>query len=344
MGKTDNQPSLRSYSLEPRRRGGPATAQKPAGCGRRRAASARRRMAISMFLDSIYLNWVQRRFQNATPEARSLLRAARVSLPSEAADAPSAGGPLNAYLARNPVLQLLQNNHSWLALLSNSSAIGAGADNFAVRHTSFLAVFFWTNVMAFDVWQAIVTLRPLANPRLREDHYWQYAVYAWTATAAVSAPAFVLHFTELVPEAYRPRFGEVRCWLSGQLAYALYFNLPVGIILLCNVVIFGLTAWALYRAKTLQRVTLQAKQHKKMFYLYVKLSVVMGIIWVFEFIPWITGYYRLYGLAGMLNSLHGIYLFFIFVFKRKTLAQLRQRLSCCGKRTVKPTLSKKYSS
>lgn len=393
-------------------------------------------MAISMFLDSIYLNWVQRRFQNATPEARSLLRAARVSLSNEAADAPTAGGPLNAYLARNPVLQLLQNNHSWLALLSNSTAIGAGADgdDYAVRvsnasragsyydhgltalypylavamavslmflalicvaycvlpdlrsthgknllslsgcfivlyvglivdftlrsvlprrmclavavvqHTSFLAVFFWTNVMAFDVWQAIVTLRPLANPRLREDHYWQYAAYAWTATAAVSAPAFVLHFTELVPQAYRPRFGEVRCWLSGQLAYALYFNLPVGIILLCNVVIFGLTAWALYRAKTLQRVTLQAKQHKKMFYLYVKLSVVMGIIWVFEFIPWITGYYRLYGLAGMLNSLHGIYLFFIFVFKRKTLAQLRQRLSCCGKRTVKPTLSKKFSS
>lgn len=80
------------------------------------------------------------------------------------------------------------------------------------------------------------------------------------------------------------------------------------------------------------------------FYLYVKLSVVMGVIWVFEFIPWITGYYRLYGLAGMLNSLHGIYLFFIFVFKRKTLAKLRQRLTCCGRRTVKPTLSKKYSS
>lgn len=393
-------------------------------------------MAISMFLDSIYLNWVQRRFQNVTPEARSLLRAARVSLPSDdqlqAAGGVGGTSPLNAYLARNPVLQLLQNNHSWLALLGNSS----GDEDYAVRvsnasraaggsyydhglsalypylavamalslmflalicaaycvlpelrsthgknllslsgcfivlyvglivdftmravlpprlclavavvqHTSFLAVFFWTNVMAFDVWQAIVTLRPLGNPRLREDHYWQYAVYAWTATAAVSVPAFVLHFSELVPEAYRPRFGEVRCWLSGQLAYALYFNLPVGIILLCNVVIFGLTAWALYRAKYAQRVTLQAKQHKKMFYLYVKLSVVMGVIWVFEFIPWITGYYRLYGLAGMLNSLHGIYLFFIFVFKRKTLAQLRQRLTCCGRRTVKPTLSKKYSS
>lgn len=310
-------------------------------------------MAISMFLDSIYLNWVQRRFQNVTPEARSLLRAARVSLPSDQQPGGPTGGPLNAYLARNPVLQLLQNNHSWLALLGNSS--GYGEEDYAVRvtnasrgagsyydhglsalypylavamalslmflalicaaycvlpelrsthgknllslsgcfivlyvglivdftmravlpprlclavavvqHTSFLAVFFWTNVMAFDVWQAIVTLRPLGNPRLREDHYWQYAVYAWTATAAVSVPAFVLHFSELVPEAYRPRFGEVRCWLSGQLAYALYFNLPVGIILLCNVVIFGLTAWALYRAKYTQRVTLQAKQHKKM--------------------------------------------------------------------------------
>lgn len=70
----------------------------------------------------------------------------------------------------------------------------------------------------------------------------------------------------------------------------------------------------------------------------------MGIIWVFEFIPWITGYHKLYGLAGLLNSLHGLYLFFIFVFKRKTLSHMQQRLSCCGKPKASATMTKKFSS
>lgn len=304
-------------------------------------------MAITMFLDSIYLNWVQRRFQNASAHSEA---AARLL---DAGPGPEQGGALNAYFSRNPVLQLLQSNHTWLKLLGNStgdddalsrshaygnSSRGAAAFDANVReyhpylvvamalslmflllictaycvlpelrnthgknlvslsccfivlyvgfivdftfrshvphrlclamavvqHTSFLAVFFWTNVMAFDVWQAIVTLRSMANPRIRQDHYWQYAAYAWTATVVVSAPAVLFQFTELVPHEYRPRFGEKKCWLGGYLAYALYFNLPVGIILLCNVVIFGMTAWALYQARTMQKVTLQAKQHKKM--------------------------------------------------------------------------------
>uniref|UniRef100_A0A2R5LLE8 Putative g-protein coupled receptor mth n=1 Tax=Ornithodoros turicata TaxID=34597 RepID=A0A2R5LLE8_9ACAR len=377
-------------------------------------------MAINMFLDSVYLNWVQQHFQNITADGEMVP-------PLSSRDSANV---VTVYLTRNPVLQLFQNNETWLTLLANTTdddpsipyrnatgnvafEAGAGIRDYypyiiaamavslmflsiicfvycvlpelrsthgknllslsvcfmvlyvgfisdyafrtmmprelclalaVVQHTTFLAVFFWTNVMAFDVWQAIVTLRPLANPRLREDRYWHYAAYAWTATIVVSAPALLFQFTDLVPVYYRPRFGETKCWLGGYLAYALYFNLPVGIILLCNVVIFVLTAWALYRAKATQKATLQAKQHKKIFHLYVKLSLVMGIIWVFEFIPWITGYYKLYGLAGMLNSLHGLYLFFIFVFKRKIWTQVRRRVVCCGKDAEPRSMSKKYST
>lgn len=376
-------------------------------------------MAVNMFLDSVYLNWVQQHFQNITD---------RVD-PRPPSPRRAQSDVVTVYLTRNPVLQLFQSNDTLLSLLANASEDGAvnpyrnstgnvafetGTEvqdyypyivtamavslmflfpicivycvlpelrnthgknlmslsacfiavyvgfitDFAfrtimprelclalavVQHTTFLAVFFWTNVMAFDVWQAIATLRPLANPRLRVDRYWHYAAYAWTATIVVSAPALLFQFTDLVPEYYRPRFGETKCWLSGYLAYALYFNLPVGIILICNVVIFVLTAWSLYRAKATQKAALQAKQHKKMFHLYVKLSLVMGVIWVFEFIPWITGYYKLYGLAGMLNSLHGLYLFFIFVFKRKIWTQVRRRVACCGKPKSLTTMSKKFS-
>lgn len=40
-----------------------------------------------------------------------------------------------------------------------------------VHHGVFLAVFFWTNVMAYDIWQAIATLTPNGSnhPTLRKD-------------------------------------------------------------------------------------------------------------------------------------------------------------------------------
>lgn len=41
-----------------------------------------------------------------------------------------------------------------------------------VQHGMFLAVFFWTNVMAYDIWQAIGTLTPYrTHPTLRKDKY-----------------------------------------------------------------------------------------------------------------------------------------------------------------------------
>lgn len=48
----------------------------------------------------------------------------------------------------------------------------------------------------------------------------------------------------------------------------------------------------------------------------------MGLIWITEFIPWLTGIYYLYAVAGMLNCLHGVYLFFIFACKKRTFKQV----------------------
>ncbi|XP_028967384.1 probable G-protein coupled receptor Mth-like 1 [Galendromus occidentalis] len=189
-----------------------------------------------------------------------------------------------------------------------------------VHHGVFLAVFFWTNVMAYDIWQAIATLTPNGSnhPTLRKDKYPSYSMYAWSMTFIVTAFTVLLQFSDLVEDWYKPHFGEGKCWLNGYLAYVLYFNMPVGLILACNGVIFALTAWSLYTAKMMHLTNVsQCAQHRRTFHLYMKISLIMGIIWTFEFIPWLTGYHRLYVIAGLLNCLHGVFLFVIFVCKRR---------------------------
>ena len=57
------------------------------------------------------------------------------------------------------------------------------------------------------------------------------------------------------------------------------------------------------------------------FRLCIKLVLIMGLVWITEFIPLVTGIYFLYAVAGMLNCLHGVYFFFIFACKKRTFRQ-----------------------
>lgn len=194
-----------------------------------------------------------------------------------------------------------------------------------IIHVTFLATFFWTNVMAFDIWRSIANLRPKSGPSKYSNRYRNYAIYAWGATLVTALPAIVLDRTKVLPKQYSPNFGGRRCWLSGTKSVLIYFNAPVGIILLCNLTMFILTTWNLIILKKItERLPVQQQQQR--FILYLKLFLVMGIIWTAEFLPWATGVYELYFLAGILNCSNGILLFIIFVCKKKILVQTLEKL------------------
>lgn len=194
-------------------------------------------------------------------------------------------------------------------------------------HFTFLATFFWTNVMAYDIMHTMASMRPNVSLQGRKSRYWKYSLYSWTLTLMCAVTAIVIDYGELVPPPYRPKFGQTRCWLSGTPAFLLYFNAPVGIILASNCVLFAITARTIM---TVNKATtlLETRQHKRRFRLYVKLVLVMGLVWITEFVPWATGYYKLYALAGALNSLHGVFMFLIFACKRRILKQVKETCSC----------------
>ncbi|GBM06174.1 G-protein coupled receptor Mth2 [Araneus ventricosus] len=194
-----------------------------------------------------------------------------------------------------------------------------------IIHVTFLATFFWTNVMAFDIWRTLTDLKAKAEVKSNSRKYLKYSIYAWTATILTALPAAILELTDLVPVNSRPKFGVKRCWLSGTPAFIYYFNLPVGIILFCNLVMFLLIVRKLRIIKKMTAI-LNIKQEQERFHLYLKLFLVMGITWTTEFLPWVTGVYWLYALAGMLTALHGCVLFFIFVCKKRILRTFFQKI------------------
>ncbi|GBL96373.1 hypothetical protein AVEN_43696-1 [Araneus ventricosus] len=124
---------------------------------------------------------------------------------------------------------------------------------------TFLATFFWTNVMSYDIMRTMASVKP---DTARTSKFLKYSAYAWLMTLICVLPAVVIDLTDIVPEEYRPKFGVKKCWLSGQLSFLLYFNLPVGLTLASNCIFFVLTARTIVRVRSATAI-LAANRHKK---------------------------------------------------------------------------------
>lgn len=124
---------------------------------------------------------------------------------------------------------------------------------------TFLATFFWTNVMSYDIMKTLASVNP---DSVRDTNYWKYSVYAWTMTLICVIPTIVLDHSEIVPKEFRPNYGVQKCWLSGQVAYLLYFNTPVGMTLAANCVFFLMTARTIMKVRNATTI-LAANRHKK---------------------------------------------------------------------------------
>lgn len=131
-------------------------------------------------------------------------------------------------------------------------------------HVSFLGFFFWTSVLAFDMWSNITRItRETFN---ENEGYWKryikYSIFAWTGTLLAALPAFIFESVDLLSLHSRPNLGKGRCWLNGINAFTYYFNTPVGIIVLVNSFLYVMTMRKVYAIDQLVAY-LQSQQQQK---------------------------------------------------------------------------------
>ncbi|XP_050447943.1 G-protein coupled receptor Mth2-like isoform X3 [Cataglyphis hispanica] len=161
---------------------------------------------------------------------------------------------------------------------------------------SFLASFFWLNVMCFDIWWTFGGFRSLqGSVKQREKKkFIIYSIYAWGSASIFTIVCAIMDFVPNVPESFiRPEFGAERCWFRTNDAKALYFYGPMGITVFCNICLFISTALKIVRHKkdtALHLRSSESRRHddnKQWFNLYLKLFIVMGINWSMEIVSWL---------------------------------------------------------
>ncbi|XP_053592814.1 G-protein coupled receptor Mth2 isoform X1 [Microplitis demolitor] len=208
-----------------------------------------------------------------------------------------------------------------------------------VIHFSFLASFFWLNVMCFDIWWTFGGFRALQGSIKQRERkkFIIYSSYAWGCAGILTGICLIMDFHPSIPSSFiRPQFGEQSCWFTTDAAKAIYFYGPMGMTVICNIILFISTAIKIvnHKKETAHHLKgIDSHRHddnKQWFNLYLKLFIVMGINWSMEIISWLckdAPDYVWY-VTDIANTLQGLIIFIIFVWKDKIKRLLLKRFGC----------------
>ena len=198
-------------------------------------------------------------------------------------------------------------------------------------HFCFLAVFFWTNVLAFDLCLTFSSgTTKLQSSSSKRYHF--YSAYAWLSPLGIVSVALILDLLKYDDHLYRPHYGEGICWISSGFALLFYFVVPSGVILFSNIIMFAITIHHIRRSAKTSKILHQKSKSNKRLILCMKLSAILGFPWIFGYLAVLTDWTVLWYLFTIFNSLQGALLFVTFVFTKKVLRLLRTSwFSACYK-------------
>ncbi|XP_046390056.1 G-protein coupled receptor Mth2-like [Ischnura elegans] len=198
-----------------------------------------------------------------------------------------------------------------------------------ITEYSFLAAFFWLNVICLDIFLTFSGVCPMRDTLGRSGKiFLYYSIYAWGVPFVIFSLSLIFEFAPGIPDSIiKPEFGVTRCWFKSGKALAAYFYGPIALVLISNLVMYIWTAVSLFKMKK-QSASLRADDDgRQRFNLYLKLFIIMGVNWMMELIQTVVkGPDYLWVVCDLLNALQGVFIFFIFVWKKKVRGVATRRI------------------
>jgi hypothetical protein len=203
----------------------------------------------------------------------------------------------------------------------------------------FLAAFWWTSVLAWDVWRTI----RLATVQLRcssSGQQWGkfilYSMYAWLVPGLIVAAAVAVEYVDTdlfswMPAEYRPFFGRNVCWFGQRKAILIYFAAPLTIILSVNLLLFISSAHMIRSTTSKSPTSSNQAGTRKQLGLYVRLALIMGLSWLAGLIAGAADFMPLWYVFVALCSLQGVFILLAYTCNPKVIRSIRNKICGCRK-------------
>ncbi|GFT48800.1 g_PROTEIN_RECEP_F2_4 domain-containing protein [Nephila pilipes] len=186
-----------------------------------------------------------------------------------------------------------------------------------------LSSFFWMNVMSYDIWRSLrlatAKLR-LTSDKPRMTRFGIYSAYAWGSPLFMIIVGFIVNSSPNSAVEYRLLIAHDTCWFLYRQALLVYFVIPL-IILLCINILFFISCFYMVSSAAINTAENKADLWLR-FLVCIRLSVVMGLTWIFAVLASAVEVQWLWYLSVICNVLQGVFIFFSFTFSAKT------RLEC----------------
>ena len=201
----------------------------------------------------------------------------------------------------------------------------------ALLHYSFMAAFFWINVMSFDIWRTF-SQETVTSPDNAKKFLF-YSLYGWLSPLFILIISAIVNWLPNVQNGYRPAYAEGLCWITQRMALLIFFGIPLALLLCSNIAFYILTIRHLVLITRTTKIIQQNAENKHRFGLYVKLSVIMGLTWIFGFMATLSEVELLWYVFVILNSLQGAFICVSFVITKKVGRLLMEKWGLIKKKT-----------
>ncbi|XP_060536474.1 G-protein coupled receptor Mth2-like [Cylas formicarius] len=202
-----------------------------------------------------------------------------------------------------------------------------------LTYTFLLYAFFWLNTLSFHIWRTTTALQIFSNAR---NWVRTYYIFAIGGTILCLTIVLLAQYTELRAfEHIKPRIGVSACWFQSLRETFIYFYGPISVLIVLNMIYFVWTVVVLWKAIDNRN----SKALKYRLKLCLKLSVIMGLTWIFEMITAAMKTQETYLIMkilftafDVLNIMQGLLIFLVLVVFRKRVRRALASKGLCNLR------------
>ncbi|XP_052807576.1 uncharacterized protein LOC128236635 [Mya arenaria] len=186
-------------------------------------------------------------------------------------------------------------------------------------HYFFLAAFCWMNIIAFDLWKTFSgKFIASSSSESARKKLCLYSFYGWVIPLIIVGVALILEFGQFdgIDTSMKPYYGRKICWITSRNSLILFFLGPLALFKLFDMTSFIFTAVHIARARK-QGAAARRKKNTCSLLINIKLSLVMGLTWVFAFVANVANLQFMWYFFIIFNTLQGLFIAISFLCTRK---------------------------
>ncbi|XP_037940672.1 G-protein coupled receptor Mth2-like isoform X2 [Teleopsis dalmanni] len=203
---------------------------------------------------------------------------------------------------------------------------------------SFMAAYLWLNVISIDLWHNFRLINCNVNRYIKNKRFTVYSLYAWGMAGALTLLTLKAQYSDF-DYSLKPGIGDQFCWVKhDDWSAMIYFYGPMMLLIFFNIIMFSLISINIYNVKKglkhfahNENSEKYLQSQKENFGLFLRLFIVMGIIWMLDVLSYIVGPFNIWAvffyIPDFCIAAQGIVIFILFVLKQKVIKLIKKRIN-----------------